>query len=107
MCLCTHSGEPVIQADWVRAGAHVTSVGYREPHGEFPRDLLERGRLFVETRLAFEATPTGCYELQGVNPATGTELGEVEYDLTRERWLQQRDSDPPCDAERTSAYVPD
>jgi alanine dehydrogenase len=77
VCLCTHSGEPVIQADWVRAGVHVTSVGYKEPHGEFPRDLLERGRLFVETRLAFEATPTGCYELQGVNPATGTELGEV------------------------------
>ena len=37
VCLCTHSGEPVIQANWIRAGAHVTSVGYREPHGEFPR----------------------------------------------------------------------
>jgi ornithine cyclodeaminase/alanine dehydrogenase-like protein (mu-crystallin family) len=77
VCLCTHSGEPVIETDWVRDGAHVTSVGYREPHGELPRDLLERGRLFVETRLAFEPTPTGCYELQGLDPATGTELGEV------------------------------
>jgi ornithine cyclodeaminase/alanine dehydrogenase-like protein (mu-crystallin family) len=77
VCLCTHSGEPVIEADWVRDGAHVTSVGYREPHGEFPRDLLERGQLFVEARLAFEPTPTGCYELQGLDPATGTELGEV------------------------------
>src|SRR5262249_17294983 len=44
VCLCTHSGEPVIAADWVRDGAHVTSVGYREPHGELPRKLLDRGR---------------------------------------------------------------
>jgi ornithine cyclodeaminase/alanine dehydrogenase-like protein (mu-crystallin family) len=58
-------GEAVIAAAWVRAGTHVTSVGY------------ERSRLFVESRLAFEPVPTGCYELQGVDPATGTELGEV------------------------------
>ena len=77
VCLCTHSGEAVIAAAWVRAGTHVTSVGYREPHGELPRKLLERSRLFVESRLAFEPVPTGCYELQGVDPATGTELGEV------------------------------
>jgi ornithine cyclodeaminase/thiomorpholine-carboxylate dehydrogenase len=77
VCLCTHSGEAVIAADWVRAGTHVTSVGYREPHGELPRTLLERGRLFVESRLAFEPAPTRCYELQSVDPATGTELGEV------------------------------
>jgi ornithine cyclodeaminase/alanine dehydrogenase-like protein (mu-crystallin family) len=61
----------------VRADTHVTSVGYRESHGELPRKLLERGRLFVESRLAFEPAPTGCYELQGVDPATGTELAEV------------------------------
>jgi alanine dehydrogenase len=77
VCLCTHSGEAVIGADWVCAGAHVTSVGYREPDGEFPRKLLERGRLFVESRLAFEPAPTGCYELQSVDRTTGTELGEV------------------------------
>jgi ornithine cyclodeaminase/alanine dehydrogenase-like protein (mu-crystallin family) len=77
VCLCTHSGEAVIPAAWARAGTHVTSVGYREPHGELPRKLLERGRLFVESGLAFEPVPTGCYELQGVDPATGTELGEV------------------------------
>ena len=77
VCLCTHSGEAVVDAEWIGAGTHVTSVGYREPRGELPRDLLERGRLFVETRLAFEPTPTGCYELQGLDPALGTELGEV------------------------------
>ena len=67
----------MIVADSVRAGTHVTSVGYREPHGELPRKLLDRGRLFVESRLAFEPVPTGCYELQGVDPTTATELGEV------------------------------
>jgi ornithine cyclodeaminase/alanine dehydrogenase-like protein (mu-crystallin family) len=77
VCLCTHSGEPVIDADWVRAGTHVTSVGYREPRGELPRELLDRGRLFVESRLAVEPPPTGCYELEGVDPAAATELGEV------------------------------
>jgi ornithine cyclodeaminase/alanine dehydrogenase-like protein (mu-crystallin family) len=82
VCLCTHSGEAVIDADWIREGTHVTSVGYREPHGELPRGLLERGRLFVETRLAFQPTPIGCFELQYVDSAMGTELGEV---LTGER----------------------
>jgi ornithine cyclodeaminase/alanine dehydrogenase-like protein (mu-crystallin family) len=77
VCLCSHSGEPVIDAGWVRAGTHVTSVGYREPRGELPRPLLDRGRLFVESRLALEPPPTGCYELQGLDPATATELGEV------------------------------
>jgi alanine dehydrogenase len=77
VCLCTHSGEAVIDAEWIGAGTHVTSVGYKEPHGELPGDLLERGRLFVETRLAFEPTPAGCYELQARDPALGTELGEV------------------------------
>jgi len=75
--LCTHAGEPVIEAGWVREGTHVTSVGYREPLGELPRDLLERSSLFVETRLAFEPTPAGCFELQGLDPAAATELGEV------------------------------
>ena len=75
--LCTASGQPVIEAAWIRPGTHVTSVGYCEPFGELPRSLLERASLFVETRLAFEATPVGCFELQGIDPATGTELGEV------------------------------
>jgi alanine dehydrogenase len=75
--LCTHSGSPVIDADWVAPGTHVTSVGYCEPDGELPRALLERSALFVETRLAFEPTPAGCFELQGLEPGSGVELGEV------------------------------
>ena len=77
MALCTNADGPVIDAAWVAPGAHVTSVGYREPHGELPRSLLDRAALFVETRLAFTPPPGGCFELAGLDPTLGTELGEV------------------------------
>ncbi len=75
--LCTSAGTPVLDATWIQPGTHVTSVGYHEPQGELPAQLLERAKLFVETRLAFEQPPGGCFELAGLDPARGTELGEV------------------------------
>ncbi len=77
VCLCTSSPEPVIQADWLKEGVHISSVGYRPPGGEIPRDIIENSNLFVETRYAFEAPPVGSAELQGLSPEFGTELGEV------------------------------
>ena len=77
ICLCTDSSAPVIQWDWVNPGAHITSVGYAAPGGELPKEAIERGRLFVETRRAFEPAPVGCAELAGQRPERGTELGEV------------------------------
>jgi ornithine cyclodeaminase/thiomorpholine-carboxylate dehydrogenase len=77
VALATHAAEPVIEAGWVAPGAHVTSVGYRPPRGELPPDLLERGRVFVEARLAYAPPPAGCAELQGRDPAEATELGEL------------------------------
>ena len=77
VALSSHAGEPIIQPDWIQPGTHVSSVGYKPPRGELPRGLLERGSLFVETRLAFEPTPVGCAELDGLDPASATELGEV------------------------------
>jgi ornithine cyclodeaminase/thiomorpholine-carboxylate dehydrogenase len=77
VCLCTTAAEPVVQPVWLSEGAHLTSVGYMPPGGELHPDLVRRGRLFVETRLAFEPTPVGCAELEGLDPALGTELGEV------------------------------
>ena len=47
------------------------------PGGELDRRIVEHGRLFVETRLAFQPPPTGCGELGGLDPDSGTELGEV------------------------------
>ena len=64
-------------AAWIAPGAHVTSVGYHPPGGELDPALIARGQLFVETRAAFEPPPVGYWELQGIDPATGTELGEV------------------------------
>ncbi|MBN8655028.1 MAG: ornithine cyclodeaminase family protein [Anaerolineae bacterium] len=77
VCLCTSSLEPVIQANWLKEGVHVTSVGYRPPGGELPRDLIEASHIFVESKVAFNAPPVGCSELQGLAPEFGTELGEM------------------------------
>jgi alanine dehydrogenase len=77
VALSSHAGEPIISADWVGPGTHVSSVGYKPPRGELPRALAESGSLFVETRIAFEPTPVGCAELQGLDPAAATELGDI------------------------------
>ena len=77
VCLCTSSTEPVIRLDWLSPGVHITSVGYAPPGGELAPQVISRGRLFVETRLAFNPPPAGCAELSGLDPSIGTELGEV------------------------------
>ena len=77
VALATHAAHPVVEPGWIDPGTHVSSVGYRPPEGELPRELIARGRLFVETREAFEPTPVGCAELAGLDPASATELGEV------------------------------
>ncbi len=77
VCLCTNAGEPVVSLDWLAPGMHITSVGYAPPGGELDPKVIEQGRLFVETRLAFEPPPVGCGELAGFDAGVGTELGEV------------------------------
>jgi len=77
VCLCTSSPDPVIQKDWIKQGTHISSVGYRPPGGELPRDLVEASHIFVESKVAFNDPPVGCSELQGLSPESGTELGEV------------------------------
>jgi alanine dehydrogenase len=77
VALSSHAGEPIVRAEWIRPGTHVSSVGYKPPRGELPRELLDVATLFVETRIAFEPTPVGCAELQGLDPTASTELGEV------------------------------
>jgi len=77
VCLCSHSYEPIIEMEWVKHGAHISSVGYAPPEGELPKKLAKVHRLFVETRDAFSQPPVGCGELSGLDPDSGTELGEV------------------------------
>jgi alanine dehydrogenase len=77
ICLCTSSAEPVINMEWVKEGAHISSVGYRPPGGELPRDLIEKSHIFVESKVAFSDPPVGCSELKGLDASFGAELGEV------------------------------
>jgi ornithine cyclodeaminase len=57
ICACTHSREPVVRREWLKAGAHVNSVGYntagREVDGATFRDAL----VVVESRAATLAAP--------------------------------------------------
>ena len=77
VCLAAHSPTPVIEPEWVKPGAHVSSVGYYPPDGELPRRLARDHRVFVETLDAYRPTPVGCGELAGLDPSTGTTLGAV------------------------------
>jgi ornithine cyclodeaminase/thiomorpholine-carboxylate dehydrogenase len=77
VCLTTAADAPVIDASWVKLGTHVTSVGYAPPGSEVPAELIERARVFVEAKSAFQPAPVGCAELSGRDPASGAELGEV------------------------------
>lgn len=77
VCLCTSSFEPVIKSEWLKEGTHITSVGYRPPGGELPRNVIENSNLFVESKVAFNPPPVGVAELQGLDSNFGTELGEV------------------------------
>lgn len=77
VCLATHSPDPVIKAAWIRAGTHVSSVGFHPPDGELPKDLARSHRLFVETLDAFQPAPVGCSELADLDSSQGTTLGAV------------------------------
>jgi ornithine cyclodeaminase/thiomorpholine-carboxylate dehydrogenase len=77
VCLASHAHEPIIAADWLRPGTHVSSVGYAPPRGELDPAIAARHTLFVETRLAFAEPPAGCAELHGLDPQAASELGEI------------------------------
>jgi alanine dehydrogenase len=74
---CTDAREPVIRREWLKPGAHVSSVG-----GTFGPELdaqtVAAGKVFVEWRgAATNAPPAGAHELQGLDASAITEIGEV------------------------------
>jgi alanine dehydrogenase len=77
VCCCTDSSQPVLRFSWLSPGAHVTSVGSNQTGPELDAETVRRGRLFVESRVAFQPPPAGAADLAGVDPAEATELGEV------------------------------
>ena len=77
VCLATGSATPVIAADWVRPGTHVSSVGFHPPGGELPPQLAQQHRVFVEAAHAFEPPPVGAPELARVAATQGATLGAL------------------------------
>jgi len=74
---CTDAREPVIRREWLKPGAHVSSVG-GSFGPEIDADTLADGRVFVEWRgAATNAPPAGAWELQGFDADRLTEVGEV------------------------------
>jgi ornithine cyclodeaminase len=75
----TAAGEPVVRAEWLQDGAHVSSVGYCPPGSELDPAIVERAAVVcVELRdSSFAAPPAGAVELGGVDPAAAVELGEL------------------------------
>jgi ornithine cyclodeaminase len=75
----TAAGEPVVRAEWLAEGAHVSSVGYHPPGSELDPAVVARADVIcVELRdSSFAAPPAGAVELAGVDPAAAVELGEL------------------------------
>ena len=74
---CTDAREPILRREWLKPGAHVSSVG-----GTFGPELdaatVAAGRVFVEWRgAATNPPPAGAIELQGLDASSLTEVGEV------------------------------
>jgi ornithine cyclodeaminase len=75
----THSPDPVVRAEWLAPGAHVSSVGMNAPGSELdPAIVAEADVLCVESRESvFAPYPAGAVELSGIDPARTVELGEI------------------------------
>lgn len=76
VCACTNASSPVIERGWLKAGAHVNSVGFGGGP-ELDAATILSGRVFVESRAVFQPFPVGAHEFQGLDRQMATELGEV------------------------------
>lgn len=77
VCCCTDAREPILEHGWLARGAHVSSVGGSSGR-ELDGETVRRGRVFVEWRgAAVQPPPAGAAELQGLEPESVTELGEL------------------------------
>jgi ornithine cyclodeaminase/alanine dehydrogenase-like protein (mu-crystallin family) len=77
VCCCTDAREPILELGWLAPGTHVSSVG-----GTFGPELdpaiVRAARVFVEWRgAATNPPPAGSSDLQGLDPDTVVEVGEV------------------------------
>ena len=76
VALCTDADRPVIDVDWLSPGVHVSSVGVGREIDE--ATMTAAHRVIVEWRGAAEnAPPAGAHELQGMDPTSLVEVGEI------------------------------
>ena len=74
---CTDARTPIVQREWLSPGTHVSAVGGTFGP-ELDRETVTACRVFVEWRgAATNPPPAGAHELQGLDPQSITELGEV------------------------------
>ncbi len=86
VAVATHSAEPVVLAEWVTPGTHVSSVGYNAPGSELDPELVRAATIVVESRdSSFAPPPGGAPELAGVDPGSVAELGELVNGTRRGR----------------------
>jgi len=64
VCAATHSAEPVVKREWLKPGAHVTSVGYNTAGREVDEATVTDALVVVESRAAaLAAPPSGSNDL--------------------------------------------
>ena len=74
---CTDARTPIVQREWLSPGTHMSAVGGTFGP-ELDRETVAACRVFVEWRgAATNPPPAGAHELQGLDPQTITEVGEV------------------------------
>jgi ornithine cyclodeaminase/alanine dehydrogenase-like protein (mu-crystallin family) len=74
---CTDSRQPILRREWLTPGMHVSAVGGTFGP-ELDADTVKACRVFVEWRGAVtNPPPAGAHELQGLEPDSVTEVGEV------------------------------
>jgi ornithine cyclodeaminase/alanine dehydrogenase-like protein (mu-crystallin family) len=74
---CTDAREPILRREWLAPGTHVSAVGGTFGP-ELDRETVDACSVFVEWRGAVtNAPPAGAHELQGLDPESVTEIGEV------------------------------
>ena len=85
VCCCTDTRKPVLSAEWLKTGSHISSIGGTFGH-EIDKATVRRAKIFVEWRGAVtEPPPAGAHELQGLEPESVTELGELFHEPDRGR----------------------
>ena len=74
---CTDAREPILSREWLAPGTHISAIGGTFGP-ELDRETVKACRVFVEWRGAVtNAPPAGAHELQGLDPDSVTEIGEV------------------------------